>query len=207
MTSASDFKGSSSYNKEQFRKVLRVLNQIVDYLEKFEYHYEKKFNFSKLIELLNIPKSEVDEIVSLFLNIQDIFENVFNKYRLKKYRAGNQIYLTAEKKVECETHQVPEIITISPSHIKLLNDIIYMFKHVKKGKGFDIVRNGSELLAKVKDLKEAHPYLFESWGNGVVYPSKLGLELGEIVISYNKSNKDLDTVQINNHTIKVVKDG
>jgi len=207
MTSVSDLKGSTSYNKEQFRKILRVLNQIVDYLEKFEEHYEKKFNFSKLVELLGIPRSEVDDIIDLFLNFQGIFEMVFKKHRLQKYRAGNQVYLITEKRDNYKAHEIPETITLSASHIKLLNDIIYVFKHVKRGKGFDIVKNGSELLAKVKDMKEAHPYLFELRGNGVVYPSELGLKLGEIIISYNKSNKELDIIQINNHTIRVVDNG
>lgn len=207
MTTASDMKSSSSYNKEQFRKVLRVLNQIMDYLEKFEEHYEKKFNFSKMTELLNIPKTEVDEIIRLLLNFQDLFENVFKKYRLQKYRTGNQVFLITEKKDENETHEIPKTIIITDSHIKLLNDIIYVFKHVKRGNGFDIVKNGSELLAKVKGLRNAHPYLFDSRGNGIVYPSELGLKLGEIIISYNKSNRELHEIQINNHTITVVNNG
>ena len=207
MISASDKDRSNHYNKEQFRKILWVLNQIVDYLGKFEDHYDKKFNFSKLAELLNIPSSEVDDVIYLLLNFQEKFENVFKKYQLQKYRTDNQIYLITEKKHVYETSPIPDTIEISDSHIALLNDIVYVFKHIKRGKGFDIVRNGSELLGKVKQLKEVHPYLFESNGSGVVYPSKLGLKLGETIISYNKSNRPLEKVSIENHTIKVIKNG
>jgi hypothetical protein len=161
MTSPSDVDSSNHYNKEQFRKIIRVLNQIVDYLEKFEDHYDKKFNFSKLAELLNIPSSEVDGVIYLLLNFQEKFETVFKKYQLQKYRTDNQVYLITEKRHEYETNPIPNKIEISNSHIALLNDIIYVFKHIKRGKGFDIVRNGSELLGKVKQLKEVHPYLFE----------------------------------------------
>ena len=207
MTLASDTSSSIHYNKEQFRKILKVLNQIVDFLGKFEDHYDKKFNFSKLAQLLNIPNSEVDKIIYLLLNFQEKFENVFKKYQLQKYRADNHVYLITEKKHEYETTAVPDTIEISPSHIALLNDIIYVFKHIKRGKGFDLVRNGSELLGKVKKLKEIHPYLFESNGTGMVYPSKLGLKLGEVIISYNKSNKTLEKITIDNHTITVMRDG
>lgn len=207
MTSPSDADSSNHYNKEQFRKIIRVLNQIVDYLEKFEDHYDKKFNFSKLAELLNIPSSEVDGVIYLLLNFQEKFETVFKKYQLQKYRTDNQVYLITEKRHEYETNPIPNTIEISNSHIALLNDIIYVFKHIKRGKGFDIVRNGSELLGKVKQLKEVHPYLFESNGSGVVYPSKLGLKLGETIISYNKSNRALEKVTIENRTIKVIKNG
>ncbi|MFX0039588.1 MAG: hypothetical protein ACFFCY_05010 [Promethearchaeota archaeon] len=207
MTSPSDADSSNHYNKEQFRKIIRVLNQIVDYLAKFEDHYDKKFNFSKLTKLLNIPSSEVDGVIYLLLNFQEKFETVFKKYQLQKYRTDNQLYLITEKRYEYKTSPIPDTIEISNSHIALLNDIVYVFKHIKRGKGFDIVRNGSELLGKVKQLKEAHPYLFESNGSGVMYPSKLGLKLGETIISYNKCNKSLEKVTIQNHKIKVIRNG
>ncbi|MFX1419975.1 MAG: hypothetical protein ACFE9N_13735, partial [Promethearchaeota archaeon] len=169
-------------------------------------HHDKKFNFSKLLQLLNIPNSEVDEIIGLILNFQDIFENVFKKYRLQKYRTGNQVYLITEKIYKQDQITAPKNIMFTSSQIHLLNDIIYIFKHVKRGKGFDIVKNGSELLTKVKRLKNEHPYLFESRGNGVIYPSQLGLKLGELIISYNKSNKTLDRLTLDTHLIEVKED-
>lgn len=207
MTPTSDTTSSNHYNKEQFRKVLKVLNQIIDYLSKFEDHYDKKFNFSKLANLLNIPSSEVDEIVYLLLNFQENFEKVFKKYRLLKYRTNNHIYLITEKKSELNKCEIPNFIEISASNITLLNDIIYVFKYIKRGKGFDLIRNGSELLTKIKHLMEVHPFLFESKGKGMVYPSELGLKLGEVVISYNKSNKTLENVIIDNNIITVIRDG
>jgi hypothetical protein len=202
----SDMNSPIQYNKEQFRKTLKVLNQIIDSIGKFEDHYDKKFNFSKLIQLLNIPNSEIDEIIYLILNFQEKFEDVFKKYQLKKYRKNNQVYLITERKQENEKIEIPPTIYISNSHIKLLNDIIYIFKNVKRGQGFNIDKNGSELLAKVKELQNSHPYLFKSKMNGVVYPSNLGLKLGETIISYNKSNKELNNVIIDKHRIMVMKD-
>lgn len=57
MTTASGKKSSDQFNKEQFGKILRVLNQIIDCIGEFEDHYDKKFNFSKLADLLEVPNS------------------------------------------------------------------------------------------------------------------------------------------------------
>jgi len=207
MTVSADTSNTNQYNREQFRKILRVLNQIIDSIGKFDNHYDKRFNFSKLVNILKIPNSEVDGIIELLLNFQEKFEDVFNKYHIKKYRVNNQIYLITERKDQFESLQIPATIKISPSHLKLLNDLIYVFKHVKRGKGFDIGNNGSELLTNLKELNNTHPYLFISKGNGLIYPSELGLKLGELVISYNKSNKEVKTLSIENHTFTVINDG
>ncbi|MFX0005443.1 MAG: hypothetical protein ACFFA7_06230 [Promethearchaeota archaeon] len=207
MTLTSDLNSARHYNIEQFQKILKVINQIVDYLAKFENHYDRKFNFTKLIKLLNIPLSQTDGIIYLLLNFQEKFENVFNEYRIKKYLANNHVYLKTERKNEYEKIDAPQVVQISSAHIELLNDITYIFKHVKRGNGFDIIKNGSELLAKVKKLRDTHPYLFETKGNGVVYPSELGLKLGEIIISYSKSNKKIQTIDVGNHKFMVRKDG
>lgn len=207
MTLTSDMNISGHFNKEQFQKTLKVINKIIDYLARFENRYDRKFNFSKLVKLLKIPQSQTDDLIYLLLNFQEKFDNVFKKYKIKKYLTNNQIYLITERKHECEKIKAPQIIQISSSHIELLNDIIYIFKHVKRGNGFDIVKNGSELLNKVKELRNKHPYLFETKGNGVVYPSKLGLQLGEIIISYNKSNKKIQTINVENHKFIVSKYG
>jgi hypothetical protein len=169
-------------------------------LEKYKDHYDKKLNFTELLSQLKIPISESDEIISLLLDFQNIFKNVFKEYRLKKQRTNNKVYLIVEAEQKDEP---PKTICILRSHIKLLNDIIYTFKYVKRGKGFDLSRNGSDLLANVKMLKIAYPYLFELHGNGVIYPSQLGLKLGELIISYNKSNKEITNIQFENYTIIV----
>lgn len=90
---------------------------------------------------MGIPNSEIDEIIHTLLNFQEKFENVFNKYRLQKSRTCNQVYLITKRKHEYENVEIPNNVDISASHIDLLNDIIYVFKHVKRGKGFEIRKN------------------------------------------------------------------
>lgn len=188
------------------QKTIQLLNQIINYLAEFENHYGKKFNVSKLAKLLRLSNAEISEIISLLLNFQEIFDSVFKNYKLKKMRAGNQLYLISKKKKGIKP-EIPDIVSISTSHLKLFNDIIYVFKFVKRGKGFDVYQSGSELLVNLKKLKAEHPYLFESKGNGLIYPSELGLKLGELIISYNKSNKEIKKLTVNNCTFIVEKDG
>ena len=200
MTSALD----SCDNKLLHRNTIHLLNRIIDVLSKYKENYGKKLNFTKLIQQLRIPNSEIDDFLSIILNFQETFEKVFKDYRLKKERKNNQVYLTIERDYKIKP---PNSIKISASHIKLLNDIIYTFKFVKRGKGFDINKNGTELLANLKKLKNKHPYLFESHGDGVIYPSELGLKFGDLIISYNKSNKVINNIQIENCTFIVEEDG
>ncbi|MFX1593771.1 MAG: hypothetical protein ACFFCL_13845 [Promethearchaeota archaeon] len=170
---------------------------------KYSENYDKNLNFTKLIKKLKIPTSEIDEFVSLILKFQELFEHVFGDYYIKERTMKNQVYLIIEKKIK---NNAPRIINISASHLKLFNDIIYTFKFIKRGKGFDITKKGSDLSTNLKKIRNSHPILFESHGNGVIYPSELGLKLGELIISYNKSNKEIKNILIENYTFIVEED-
>ena len=137
MTSSLDFYN----NRTSHRITIHLLSQIIDILGKYSENYNKNLNFTRLTQKLKIPFSEIDEFVSLILHFQEIFEEIFNDYYLKKKRMNNQVYLVVENKNKDNT---PRIINISASHLKLFNDIIYTFKFVKRGKGFDITKNGSK---------------------------------------------------------------
>ena len=192
----------------QFQRTLQVLNQTIESLGKFEGNYDKKFNFSELVRRLNIPSTEIDEFIYLLLNFQEKFENVFLTYRLKKKIENGTIYLTVEKReIDSIPIRPPEIIKFSPSQVQLLNDIIYTFRYVKRGKGFDVAKNGSELSSNLKQLRSEHPYLFESKSNGLIYPSPFGLKLGDLIISYNKGNRELTEITFDNHKVVVIQNG
>ena len=192
----------------QFQRTLQIINQTIESLGNFEDNYDKKFNFSELARRLNIPNTEIDEFIYLILNFQEKFENVFLTYRLKKKIENGTIYLTVEKReIDSIPIRPPEIITFSPSQVQLLNDIIYTFKHVKRGKGFDIAKNGTELSSNLKQLNSEHPYLFEIKSNGLIYPSLFGSKLGDLIISYNKGNKELTEITIDNHKVLVINNG
>jgi hypothetical protein len=193
-------------NTEEFRKSLIVFTKILDILTEFKNNYERRLNFTRLVDILNLPKSEINEIINLILNFQEKFEDVFSNYSLHKIRVNGEVYLHTKKKINRNV-VAPLVITLTKSQLEKFNDIIYTFKHVKRGKGFDVEKNGSKILSNVAGLQNSHPYFFEEKENGLIYPSELGLELGELIISYNKSNRLLNDFTFNDYKIKVIPDG
>jgi len=208
MTLISNSDSNNHRKIEKYQVPLKKINQIIDILGQFKKNYDKKFNFSKLVKYLDIPNSGIEDLISLFLNFQEMFEDVFKEYYIKKKWVGNQLYLITEKKPKSEQRGEDPIrnVEMTTSQINLFNDIIYVFKFVKRGKGFNITKNGTELSHNVKVLKSEHPYLFTSKGNGIIYPSFVGLKLGELIISYNKSNKEIKKFSIENFIFEVIKD-
>ena len=51
-----------------------------------------------------------------------------------------------------------------------------------------------------------YPYFFEMYQNGLVYPSKFGMKLGELVLSFNKSNKELTNLKLDSYIVEVISD-
>ncbi|MBA7646883.1 hypothetical protein ES703_54649 [subsurface metagenome] len=185
---------SSSGSVLRNRKLLQVLHQILDVLSNFARNYDKRLNFSKFASYLKLNPSEVEEIICLLLNFQELYETTFNKYSLRKRINNNQVYLITEKIQKLNS--IPLKIRMSQSHINQFNDIIYFFKHIKRGKGFDVLANGTDLLKNVKELCDYYPYYFQEQQNGLIYPSEFGLKLGELLLSYKKSNKNIKKIDV-----------
>ena len=199
---------SKDYTNRKSKKIINTLNYVIDALEGFRDNYAKKFNFSKLMEYLKVPKSEIDGIIYLILNFQDKFNDVFKNYFLKKKINNGILYLITEKKitsVQKDIH-IPEIINIKQSDLPIFSDLIYLFKYVKRGKGFDIESNGSDLLRNLKKLQRQYPYLFEVKDSGLIYPSELGLKFGELILSFSKNNKEITDLTIDKYSFKVIHD-
>jgi len=183
------------------KNLLLVLDQILDVLSKFANNYDKKLNFSKFANYLKLNPSEVEEIISLLLNFQELYENTFKQYSLKKKIENGQIYLITEKIQKLSL--IPSKIRMSQSHVNIFNDIIYYFKHVKRGKGFDVLNNNTDLLKNVKELCNYYPFCFQERKTGLIYPSEFGLKLGELILSYKKSNKSLEKIEFENTEVLV----
>ncbi|MFX1500387.1 MAG: hypothetical protein ACFFDH_05415 [Promethearchaeota archaeon] len=196
MTYPSDFRDFSNLDGVQFQKFILLMEKIMTILKKFEDNYDKKLNFSKMLEFLNIPKRYTDQIIEFLLETQYIFENTFRAYRFKKMDKDKSRYLISEKKI-------PQKISLTQDQLKLLSDLIYTFKKIKRGRGFDLSEENSKFHANMKLLFQNHPYLFETNGNGLIYPSSFGQKLGELIISYSMANKEVKKVYIDNYKIKV----
>ncbi|MFW9989125.1 MAG: hypothetical protein ACFFC3_10750 [Candidatus Odinarchaeota archaeon] len=195
----SDLESLTHSNGDQFHRFLNIFDKIIKILKDFEGNYEKRFNFTKLMDILNIPSIYTQQFVNIILKNQALFHCVFQNYYLEKRKENNTLYLVAHKKI-------PDVISMTRPQIKILNDIIYTFKYIKKGKGFDISENDAELLSNITSLKTAYPYFFDLNENGLLYPSLFGFKLGELIISYNKANKEIHELLVDNHILMVVED-
>ena len=185
---------------------IKQLNQIISALEKFQVRKNSLFSLDKLAEYLKLSVSELDAVLELIFRFQKLFGYVFEGYILCKKWKNNKTYLILKLKSEVKDGSVLELkeIEIAQEQVKLLSDIVYFFQRVKIGKGFDLKRNGTELSRKVKKLKKAHPYFFESKGNGLVYPSELAVNAGNLILSYNRSKKSVSKLQIGDYFLKIV---
>ena len=185
---------------------IKQLYQILSALEKFQVRKNSLFNLDKLAEYLKISVSELDGILDVIFRFQKLFDYIFEGYILCKKWKNDKYYLILKQKSEVKDISIFELkeIEIDRDQVKLLSDIIYFFQRAKIGKGFDLKRNGTELSRKVKELKKAHSYFFESKGNGLVYPSKLGVEAGNLILSYDRSKKAVSKIQIGEYLLKIV---
>ena len=185
---------------------IKQLNQVLLALEKFQVRKNSLFSVDKLAEYLNLSPNELEEVLKLIFRFQQLFSSAFEGFVLCKKWKNNKTYLFLKAKSEVKDVSVlePKEIEINLDQIKLLSDIAYYFQHVKIGKGFDLKRNGTELSKKVKELKKSHPYFFENKGNGLVYPSKLAVEAGNLCRSYDRSNRSFSRLEIGDYTIKLI---
>ena len=197
-----DSKMTVQNTSRNFGQFIKILNHVIDALGEFKDRYDKKFNISELSKYLVIPKGDIDSLITVILNFQEKYETVFKNYHLKKRIVNNKFYVTAERKAEdpfnapTNDSTIPNEVTLTRDHAKLLSDMIYIFQHVKRGKAFNLNSSDSALLKNLKVMNGTHPYLFYCNGNGLIYPTELGLQLGNLIHSYNKSNKKIKNLVI-----------
>ena len=185
---------------------IKQLHQIITALEQFKTRKSSLFSLDKLAQYLNLTERELEEVLWLVFRFQSLFTSKFEDFVLVKKWKNEKKYLIL--KPECEVKNIgvvePKEIEIDKDQAKVLNDVVYYFQHVKIGKGFDIKSNGAELSKKIRQLKSTHNFFFENRGNGLVYPSKLAVEAGNLIRSYNKSKKSLSKLEIEDYLIQIV---
>ena len=185
--------------EESFTKIYSILKA----LEAFEGNYHKKLNYEKLAKYLELSTQDANNIISLILKFQKIFKQIFLEYHLDKKFVNGALYLIAHK--DNARPLIPQQINMTHTNAKLFSDITYTFKHVNRGKGFNLKLANTELLRNIKMLKMAYPYLFTENGNNLTYPSEIGLLLGEKILSYRKTHKTLSNIEL--HQTRIIFEG
>lgn len=185
---------------------IKQLNQLISALEKFQTRKSSKFSLEKLTTYLHLSEEELNETLKLVFRFQKLFSSVFEDFYLFEKSINNKTFLVLKLKSEVNNHitDEPKEIELSQQQVKVLNDIVYYFQHIKIGKGFDIKQNNTELSRKVGKLKRSHPYFFEYRGNGLIYPSKFAVETGKLISFHNKSKKEIKTLTVEDYLIQIV---
>jgi len=131
---------------------------------------------------------------------------VISDFVLRKKWRDDKCYLILKPKSEVSNQDLFDMkeVEINQTQMNLLSDVIYYFQHVKIGKGFNVNRNTTELSKKVKQFNRSHPFFFEHRGNGLIYPSKLAVEAGMLIQSYNRSKRIISKMQIEDFIIQIV---
>ncbi|MFW9782521.1 MAG: hypothetical protein ACFFFB_09590 [Candidatus Heimdallarchaeota archaeon] len=174
---------------------------IIDALEKFRDHPRAHFNFSKLCRVLKILPKEEKELLNIIFHVQNLFHSLLEDYTIIEKRKNNTIYLELKPKSEIDEKTNKNEISINYEHANLLSDIIYFFQHIKIGKGFYLGKNSSKLIHNVKNLKLKHPYFFEHRGNGLIYLTKIAIDLGVPILAYKRANKPIKQISLSNYLI------
>ena len=185
---------------------IKQLHQIVSALEKFQTRKNNLFSLDKLANYLNLSEQDLEEVLELVFRFQNLFNSVIADFILCKKRRNDKSYLILKSKSEVSSREYPELkeVEINQTQVNLLSDVVYYFQHVKIGKGFNVIRNKTELSKKVKQLNRSHPYFFEHRGNGLIYPSKIAVKAGRLIQSYNRSKKAISKLQIEDLIIQIV---
>ncbi|MBN1801450.1 MAG: hypothetical protein JW891_08090 [Candidatus Lokiarchaeota archaeon] len=179
--------------------LIEKIKDIVKILNSFEGKYEKKFNFTELARYFGLNPQETHLAIDLILETQKTMRSTFKNHILEKSVENGIIYLRTESFLD----KIPDIITLEKDHAEKLGDLTYAFLEIKRGKGFDLKDTSSKLSAMVQAVKNHHPYFFYKNGNDLIYPSRLGLELGRIILSYKRLNKPVFNLKVDRYEVKV----
>jgi len=188
------------------RVKFKQLHQIISALERFQTRKASLFSLDKLANYLNLSERDLEEVLELVFRFQNLFNSVISDFVLCKKWSNDKYYLMLKPKSEVSSRDLSDLkeVEIDQTQVNLLSDVIYYFQHIKIGKGFNVNRNTTELSKKVKQLNRSHPYFFEHRGNGLIYPSKLAVEAGKLIQSYNRSKKTISKLKIENFVIQIV---
>jgi hypothetical protein len=120
----------------------------------------------------------------------------FKDYWIKPKVINGNVYLITEEKVKKISKKV---IHLKKEDQKVISDIIYVYKFLTKGKGISFQHDKSSFIQNVRKLYSDHPYLFRSNRENLLFPSDIGLKVGEIIHSHYKCNKTVEKIELDEY--------
>ncbi len=172
-------------------------NKFIDFIrENLPNNEVKSFNLNDLSEKLGLTKSELKFLFTIFIYACDYSNKYLNKINIKILK--DTIYFTYS-----ENHI--KKISLSIKDYKDLSDIIYLFKNIQKGRGFEINSNSNiPVITKIQGLYRQYPFMFKKL-NGYIFPSEIGYKLGIAALSFKRINQIPKTLDVLNYKFKIKK--
>jgi hypothetical protein len=184
------------YN-EKCNVTISNIAEIMSSIDYFQGKPGEKINLSRIAQNLGINKFYLDKISEIIIELQAKFQKISGRYQIKKTYHNGKIILILEE-INNLKKDFKEI-RLSKKESEYINDIIYFFQYLKKGRGFDINKDKPNLIKKVKMLRNNHQDFFFDL-NGLIYPTELCLNYGKIIYAYNRSGKQVNDIQVNDYT-------
>ncbi|MBD3215222.1 MAG: hypothetical protein GF311_21625 [Candidatus Lokiarchaeota archaeon] len=183
---------------------VEILLTIIEILRKLGGKPNKKISITKMCDKLHIPVQDRKKYIQVLFECQDLFLDIYKSHSIILKKERNKLYFTEKIPSYPKTYiersspheNVPNQIELSQVDLSVLNDLIFLFTNVRRGKGFNLGDTDSDLMKGLKQLRREHPYLFFSNGHGLVYPTEFTIDLTQKVRSYLKCNRSFETLQI-----------
>ncbi len=172
-------------------------NKFIDFIRENLLNTEvKSFNLNALSEKLGLTKNELIFLFTIFIYACDYSNKYLNAMNIEIL--NNSIYFTYSE-------NYIKKISLSIRDYEDLSDIIYLFKNIRKGKGFEINSNSNiPVIAKIRGLYKQYPFMFKKL-NGYIFPSEIGYKLGIAALSFKRINQIPKTLDVLNYRFEIKK--
>jgi hypothetical protein len=163
-----------------------------------------QLNIASFGACYKLSNEQILALVDLVLQFQSLFQNYFKGYRIESEWRNGKTFLSLVPSIK-KNNNCPKFrhVSLSSKEARSLVDLIYVYHHIRIGKGFDPKLVQSELCQNAKKLFLKHPYLMEKNGNGLLYPTSLAIKIGAELRIYTKLNRIITTLTIDNHFIHI----
>ncbi len=160
--------------------------------------------FTKKYSVLLITRKLIQDFRKRDLELEEYYQSL-SKYLNNIDKDDDVPFLEEFNEYNnCSNNFGIKDIILTKKEASILADVIFYFKKVRRGKGFDIKFIGVKIIKKISFLKKKHPYFFILNKNDKIYPTRLCLELGETILSLRRVNKDLINLKIQDYNFKIV---
>jgi len=171
--------------------------------------------FSRLAHLNSSFFSLASHVAAIVKKARTIsISPFFQKYLLHLKKEKGQYYVKLKEKskeAKGDSRQAggpqkkaqKSMITLTSQQYEDFNQIYYLYRKLRRGKGLDISNPSLEISKKIKDLMALYPELFVKNGGDLVYLTELSQKLGEKIKSQKIINRVSD-IEIDSIIFKIV---